>query len=349
MSFKEAQQKVKMLRVAPAIYNRRRLLERPIPEVPATNQVQAPTQNDSNSRSTPHRGRSTSLNDAVEIQNTNQSASEPASSINSEPMPQNTSVSTPGEAVDAINQTVPTTNASKVPTTPALDNVHHEQTSETEMVTERDSEAMDLTSQTESNLDSVLAIAASLANAVSVNAAIASQQMIDKSKSVVSGSRDMNTANSNMSSENISTNTGYLQGSDAGQASPMVLAEDLNAPGCSHWTDSEAVLQSRLNARLEQADAQMTDVEPQAYDASLLHEAEYKPEMVPLHEISTENVNEIFSILEASTEECEEMIVFEETAKFDGKRENDIISGNIPFNETVSVLSLFLFFTQCEA
>lgn len=41
VSYEEAVQKVNMLRSAPVIYNRRRLNERPIPVIPAANQVEA--------------------------------------------------------------------------------------------------------------------------------------------------------------------------------------------------------------------------------------------------------------------------------------------------------------------
>lgn len=126
----------------------------------------------------------------------------------------------------------------------------------------------------------------------------------------------------------------------------------LNPPGCSHWSDSEAARQSRVNdIQFEQSDTESIDMEQEPYNLSVVDnvsvdtqaDIEFKVEMVPLHVTSTENSNEIISLLE----ESDETVLFENTTNFPQpmaatensiiKRENDIVSGNIGFNETVSI------------
>ena len=402
VSYEQAIQKVKMLRGAPVIYNQRRLKEQPIPVVPTTNQVESNAQCEMTSRhSIPNSKlrRSNGLNDTVETDNSNQSSAIPqtnerqvdlpnqATTDFSDKMPHNSSNSVLGEdgpvvrnseAEGETNQIVLTTPHMDVVSTESLLEIdHHEssQTSEQEMAVESNSEP--IVSKNQCEMNPILAIATALAKAVSLDTNNAFQQAFDKSKSVESDSQIMILTNSDESNAIVLTNAECLAQSDINKMPNSRIShhidtadtDPLNAPGCSHWTDSDVIRQSQINAsQLEQSDMEMAEVlvdvnqDRQNTDAAdslsmdIHDDVDVKVETVPLHETLTENSNEIALMLEADLIESDDdsdddnagVIMYEDLLFFPKpmkatqsnviKRENDIVSGNIAFNETVSKL-----------
>lgn len=390
VSYEQAVEKVKMLRCAPAVYNRRRLFEQPIPDVQATNQFEVNVQLDVRSGQTRRNSlpivlshRPTVPNNADETDSVNRqqlenrSATDETATGNLGDMPSTTPItmSVENESNVAMNQNVVSINDSDAEmevasTPPVTESIHHGSPQTSENV-----------SQSET-MSSVLVIATALANAVTVNA---SQQTFAKSKSVVSDSRVMDFENSDKSNEPVLTDTGYLNRSDVMQGGQSVFETPSNnpritsqiepadssaeiAPGCSYWPDSEAIRQNRLNAfAAEQVHTELVEMN-QAHntlDNTSLDDntpidtndnSECKFEMVPLRQTSNENANEIHSVLQIDTHRVESdpesddddvILVFADeiffprpmkaTASSIIKRENDIISGNIGFNETVSI------------
>lgn len=369
-----------MLRGPPVTYNQRRIRELPIPVIPATNQAEAQLQSSQEHRagrrhSVPSSAlqRPSAPNNTVETSNSNHSsvlqvASQQVgenlsannlvtlpTSDNSAHMPSNTFESMSMNATDEILITTSTSNADTEVTAERQSTRHtRSQTPEEGNVVESHFGTDNSTSPLVA-LDSILAISTEMANAVSVNVANASPQTFEENESIVSDSQMIDLV---IDPENFTESNAVLA-SHVAQEDQFVFAENLqiendplNFPGCSYWTDSEAMRQSQLN------DFHFGQFENETNERTLntsLHEAddmamdvlcEPKPEMAPLHEISTENSAEISSMLQLDSE----AVIFEDTAVFPKpmsmafsendimKRENDTVSGDIGFNEAVSIL-----------
>lgn len=392
VSYEEAEQKVEMLRAPPAIYNPRRLLEKPIPvipsvipsNIPVSKPLEAIVQNgpERPRKRRPRRRhsmldsllqRTTVIKRArVEMNNTNQSGvyqqtnqqqEENPSANNSDDMSHITSDSTSredtsivnnSEAIDASNEIVLITNQSNserevASTAPMVENSYHAcpkiDLRTSEKIVDSHFESVNSTNPIVSGTNSILEISTIT---VSANA---SQQIFDKSKSIVSDIQMINPVILDESNVTLLPITGCSNQSDVAQIDQLLFGKNVSternsgitnqkeradgdiliSPGCSHWTDSEVILQSRLNIALNDSRS----------------ETQHKPEMVPLYETTTENSNEISSIL---TDNDDGNIEFEHTERFPkpmaatanhlNKIEDDIVSGNLGFNKTVSVWTM---------
>lgn len=324
VNYEDAVKKVQKLRAPPAIYNIRRLLERPIPVLTPSHRTEAPEHSDH----TPILTDSEPMELSSEAEATVEVGIEPPS----EP---------PTTAVNDTDGTNSLANSEFEPVEVADSVTPIQQTNKGKFI---ESNSVKTGSTNQSVLDakkSVIEVASELAAAVSVNLKNVSQQRFG-SKSAVSGSSDTAT---------------------------------LNIPaGCSSWSDSEATRQQELQNELvarsvaRSYSSQSQRIVPVRHsnpnsdpiEHSIEHSPDIKTDMVPLYEIPSGNSSEIASVLEEPVEDpVEDPIVFTDTSNFPQpmaatergliKRENDVISGNMAFNETVCifcyVIRLFKFFS----
>lgn len=88
---------------------------------------------------------------------------------------------------------------------------------------------------------------------------------------------------------------------------------------------------------------------------NLEHELEIKPELVPLYEIHARNISEMNELLDEPqtiylSDDDGEMVVpetglpkpFGTTKENIVKRENDPITGNVPFNVEVGIFNIYI-------
>lgn len=149
------------------------------------------------------------------------------------------------------------------------------------------------------------------------------------SKPIPSETEDLTTNSQNTSNNEIFSTTTHSQ-----------TPSNDSLPSCSHWNDPNINNNPENNANNKHSNG--PDNEQDKFE-------DKSNELVPVHDYALNNANEIELVLDEPQEEiCNDMVMtytkFPQPMKMSTKgllkRENDIISGNIAFNESVCIIFL---------